>query len=209
MRALELELRSGAQGRKPAAFDKCQPRHGRAKVPSRSPRTFISLGSDQYGFGREERGLFSQRPATSPALGRSADSLEFHRVRGWRISERCRRLRRPACRSCLGRSPADRSVASLLQSMPKSRPSPCSTAPWPCRHCRGTCRCPRPKLHLPAYPSQSPALGRCCCFARYMTTDFPDCLTRPVPGFPRLFGLCRSAAPVLTVSEVGAVALSD
>ncbi len=48
-----------------------------------------------------------------------------------------------------------------------------------------------------------------CCFARYLTTDFPDCFTRPVPGFPGLFGLCRSAAPVLTVSEVGAVALSD
>ena len=48
-----------------------------------------------------------------------------------------------------------------------------------------------------------------CCFARYLTTDFPDCFTRSLPGFPTLFDLCRSDAPVLTVSEGGAVALSD
>ena len=48
-----------------------------------------------------------------------------------------------------------------------------------------------------------------CCFARYLTTDFPDCLTRPLPGFSTLFGLRRSAVSALTVSEVGAVALSD
>ena len=47
------------------------------------------------------------------------------------------------------------------------------------------------------------------CFARYLTTDFPDCFTRSLPGFPTLFDLCRSDAPVLTVSEGGAVALSD
>ena len=48
-----------------------------------------------------------------------------------------------------------------------------------------------------------------CCFARSLTADFPDCLTRSVPAFPTLFGLFRSDGRALTVSDGGAMALSD
>ena len=48
-----------------------------------------------------------------------------------------------------------------------------------------------------------------CCFARNLTADFPDCLARPVPGFPTLFGLFRSDGRALTVSDGGATALPN
>ena len=48
-----------------------------------------------------------------------------------------------------------------------------------------------------------------CCFARSLTADFPDCLTRSVPGFPTLFGLFRRDGRALTVCDGGAMALSD
>ena len=66
-----------------------------------------------------------------------------------------------------------------------------------------------PAPEFPSYTSGHSTFGAACCFARSLTADFPDCLTRSVPAFPTLFGLFRSDGRALTVSDGGAMALSD
>ena len=66
-----------------------------------------------------------------------------------------------------------------------------------------------PALLAETFVDPSRFAGTCCCFARSLTADFPDCLTRSVPGFPTLFGLFRRDGRALTVCDGGAMALSD